>query len=153
MATCTSDVFMPPDTRWPPKVLTVLGGRLCPLKIQDEKIGYSGVEFWIVNIDIQPPLMEVKLEEWLSEEDEVNWRDTKMVKKKTSDKHHSNFKCQIYDLYGIPSIEPVATSDASRVQAFNSKALGTEGVLEENGFLAQEEDLGDIFFMEVALGA
>ncbi|PHU06851.1 hypothetical protein BC332_23340 [Capsicum chinense] len=110
MATCTSDVFMPPDTRWPPK--TVLGGRLCPLKIQDEKIGYSGVEFWIVNIDIQPPLME-----------------------------------------GIPSTEPVATSDASRVQAFNSKALGTEGVLEENGFLAQEEDVRDIFFIEVALGA
>ncbi|PHT72158.1 hypothetical protein T459_22943 [Capsicum annuum] len=100
MATCTSDVFMLPDTRWPPKVLTVLDGRLCPLKIQDEKIGYSGVEFWIVNIDIQPPLMEVKLEEWLGEEDE-----------------------------GIPSIEPVAISDASRVQAFNSKALGTEGVL------------------------
>ncbi|KAF3679234.1 hypothetical protein FXO37_03979 [Capsicum annuum] len=72
MATCTLDVFMLPDTRWPPKVLTVLDGRLCPLKIQDEKIGYSGVEFWIVNIDIQSPLMEVKLEEWLGEEDEVN---------------------------------------------------------------------------------
>ncbi|PHU05235.1 hypothetical protein BC332_26057 [Capsicum chinense] len=71
MTTCASDVFMPPNTRRSPKVLTVLGGRLCPLKIQDEKIGYSGVEFWIVNTDIQPPLMEVKLEEWLGEEEEV----------------------------------------------------------------------------------
>ncbi|KAF3657481.1 hypothetical protein FXO37_14909 [Capsicum annuum] len=65
MTTCASDVFMPPDTRRSPKVLTVLDGRLCPLKIQDEKIGYSGVEFWIVNTDIQPPLMEVKLNGWV----------------------------------------------------------------------------------------
>ncbi|KAJ8532734.1 hypothetical protein K7X08_015623 [Anisodus acutangulus] len=43
MATCTSAVFMPPDTRRSRGVLTVLGGRLCPLKIQDEKIGYLGV--------------------------------------------------------------------------------------------------------------
>ncbi|PHU06251.1 Cell division protein FtsZ -like protein 2-2, chloroplastic [Capsicum chinense] len=43
MATCTSAVFMPPDTRRLRGVLTVLGGRFCPLKIQDEKIGYLGV--------------------------------------------------------------------------------------------------------------
>ncbi|KAK4730773.1 hypothetical protein R3W88_023761 [Solanum pinnatisectum] len=43
MATCTSAVFMPPDTRRSRGILTVLGGRICPLKIQDEKIGYMGV--------------------------------------------------------------------------------------------------------------
>ncbi|KAK4348383.1 hypothetical protein RND71_031138 [Anisodus tanguticus] len=43
MATCTSAVFMPPNTRRSRGVLTVLGGRLCPLKIQDEKIGCLGV--------------------------------------------------------------------------------------------------------------
>ncbi|XP_009617400.1 cell division protein FtsZ homolog 2-2, chloroplastic-like isoform X2 [Nicotiana tabacum] len=43
MATCTSAVFMPPDTRRSRGVLTLLGGRLCALKMQDEKIGFLGV--------------------------------------------------------------------------------------------------------------
>ncbi|OIT01485.1 PREDICTED: cell division protein FtsZ homolog 2-2, chloroplastic-like [Nicotiana attenuata] len=43
MATCTSAVFMPPDTRRSRGSLTILGGRLCALKMQDEKIGFWGV--------------------------------------------------------------------------------------------------------------
>ncbi|XP_009802019.1 cell division protein FtsZ homolog 2-2, chloroplastic [Nicotiana tabacum] len=43
MATCTSAVFMPPDTRRSRGALTILGGRLCALKMQDEKIGFLGV--------------------------------------------------------------------------------------------------------------
>ncbi|CAN4109522.1 unnamed protein product [Withania somnifera] len=43
MASCTSAVFMPLDTRLRIGVLTVLANRLCPLKMQDEKSGFSGV--------------------------------------------------------------------------------------------------------------
>ncbi|MCD9558688.1 Cell division protein FtsZ [Datura stramonium] len=43
MASCTSAVFMPLDTRLQNGVLTVLARRLCPLKMQDEKSGFLGV--------------------------------------------------------------------------------------------------------------
>ncbi|KAL2547512.1 cell division protein FtsZ-like protein 2-1 [Forsythia ovata] len=83
MATCAPQYLMPPDTRRPMEVLNVLGGRVAPLKMVDEKSGLlgisqkakikvigvggggsnavnrmiesamKGVEFWIVNTDIQ----------------------------------------------------------------------------------------------------
>ncbi|KAK4377749.1 hypothetical protein RND71_004045 [Anisodus tanguticus] len=43
MASCTSAVFMPLDTRLRNGVLTVLERRVCPLKMQDEKNGFLGV--------------------------------------------------------------------------------------------------------------
>ncbi|OIT21422.1 PREDICTED: cell division protein FtsZ homolog 2-2, chloroplastic-like [Nicotiana attenuata] len=43
MASCTSAVCMPPDTRLRNGLLAVLGKRFCPLKMQDEKNGFLGV--------------------------------------------------------------------------------------------------------------
>ncbi|KAK6147198.1 hypothetical protein DH2020_018110 [Rehmannia glutinosa] len=43
MATCTSPYFTPPDTRRPIGVLTVLGARVSPLKLVEEKNGFSSV--------------------------------------------------------------------------------------------------------------
>ncbi|XP_057777907.1 cell division protein FtsZ homolog 2-2, chloroplastic-like [Salvia miltiorrhiza] len=41
MATCTSPYFTPPDTRRPAGVLTVIQGRVCRLKMVEERNGYS----------------------------------------------------------------------------------------------------------------
>ncbi|KAK4396517.1 Cell division protein FtsZ2-1, chloroplastic [Sesamum angolense] len=41
MATCTSPYFTPPDTRRPIGVLTVLGARASPLKMVEERNGFS----------------------------------------------------------------------------------------------------------------
>ncbi|XP_055807810.1 cell division protein FtsZ homolog 2-2, chloroplastic-like [Solanum dulcamara] len=43
MASCTSAVFMPLDTRLRNGVLTVLARRVCPLKMEDEKSGFLGL--------------------------------------------------------------------------------------------------------------
>ncbi|KAL0309532.1 UNVERIFIED_CONTAM: Cell division protein FtsZ2-2, chloroplastic [Sesamum radiatum] len=43
MATCTSPYFTPPDTRRPIGVLTVLGARASPLKMVEERNGFSSV--------------------------------------------------------------------------------------------------------------
>ncbi|KAL8526348.1 hypothetical protein ACS0TY_015535 [Phlomoides rotata] len=43
MATCTSPYFTPPDTRPPIGVLTVLGARVSPLKMVEDRIGFSSV--------------------------------------------------------------------------------------------------------------
>ncbi|XP_020553667.1 cell division protein FtsZ homolog 2-2, chloroplastic isoform X2 [Sesamum indicum] len=43
MATCTSPYFTPPDTRRPTGVLTVLGARVSPLKMVEERNGFSSV--------------------------------------------------------------------------------------------------------------
>ncbi|KAL7092218.1 hypothetical protein ACP275_12G152200 [Erythranthe tilingii] len=43
MATCTSPYFMPPDTRRPVGVLNVLGVPLPPLKMVDERNGFSSI--------------------------------------------------------------------------------------------------------------
>lgn len=43
MATCTSPYFTPPDTGRRVGVLTVLGGRVSPLKMVEERNGFSGV--------------------------------------------------------------------------------------------------------------
>ncbi|KAL0374878.1 UNVERIFIED_CONTAM: Cell division protein FtsZ2-2, chloroplastic [Sesamum radiatum] len=43
MATCTSPYFTPPDTRRPIGVLTVLGARVSPLKMVEERNGFSSV--------------------------------------------------------------------------------------------------------------
>ncbi|KAG6401595.1 hypothetical protein SASPL_138457 [Salvia splendens] len=43
MATCTSPYFTPPDAGRRAGVLTVLGGRISPLKIVEERNGFSGV--------------------------------------------------------------------------------------------------------------
>ncbi|KAH6837799.1 Tubulin/FtsZ family protein [Perilla frutescens var. hirtella] len=43
MATCTSPYFTPPDTGMRAGVLTVLGGRVSPLKMVEERNGFSGV--------------------------------------------------------------------------------------------------------------
>ncbi|KAH6797590.1 Tubulin/FtsZ family protein [Perilla frutescens var. hirtella] len=43
MATCTSPYFTPPDTGRRAGVLTVLGGRVSPLKMVEERNGFSGV--------------------------------------------------------------------------------------------------------------
>ncbi|KAL0410106.1 UNVERIFIED_CONTAM: Cell division protein FtsZ2-1, chloroplastic [Sesamum latifolium] len=43
MATCTSPYFTPPDTRRPIGVLTVLGARVSPLKMIEERNGFSSV--------------------------------------------------------------------------------------------------------------
>ncbi|XP_060177009.1 cell division protein FtsZ homolog 2-2, chloroplastic-like [Lycium barbarum] len=42
MASCTSAVFMPLDNRLRNGVLTVLGRRICPMKMQDDKCGFLG---------------------------------------------------------------------------------------------------------------
>ncbi|XP_042049995.1 cell division protein FtsZ homolog 2-2, chloroplastic-like [Salvia splendens] len=41
MATCTSPYFTPPDTRRPAGVLTVFRGRVCRLKVAEDRNGYS----------------------------------------------------------------------------------------------------------------
>ncbi|KAK6778736.1 hypothetical protein RDI58_025454 [Solanum bulbocastanum] len=43
MASCTSAMFVPLDTRLRNGVLTVLARRVFPLKMQDEKVGFLGV--------------------------------------------------------------------------------------------------------------
>ncbi|CAI9762139.1 unnamed protein product [Fraxinus pennsylvanica] len=43
MATCSPQYLMPPDTRRPMGVLNILGGRVAPLKMVEEKIGLLGI--------------------------------------------------------------------------------------------------------------